>query len=330
MLHIRTPLILHPGLSTPTRRIWLKLENLQPGGSFKIRGIGLLCSRAAQQGKRKVVCPSGGNAGLATAMAAACLGLKACIVVPHTTPQSTRARISNTGAEVIVHGKFWDEANQRARELAQDPRSEFVPAFDHPVLWEGHSTMVDEILEDCPPVDVLVTSVGGGGLLAGLLTGLIRHRHTDCRIVACETEGAASFAAAVAAGHPVRLPKIDTVATSLGAAQVAAWPVKHIGEFPHECVVLSDDEAIMGVVRYANDLRQLVEPACGVSLAIAYLDHPAIADANDVVIVVCGGVSINAQLVAGWARLSTGKHARQGWKRYPGVTSPTAGDDDLQ
>jgi L-serine/L-threonine ammonia-lyase len=164
--------------------------------------------------------------------------------------------------------------------------------------------MIDEILEDCPQVDALVTSVGGGGLLAGVLTGLIRHQRTDCRIITCETQGAASFAAAVAAGHPVRLPRIDTVATSLGAAQVAAWPVQHIVDFPHECVVLGDAEAIMGVVRYASDLRQLVEPACGVSLAIAYLDHPAIAQAHDVVIVVCGGVSISAQLVAGWARLS--------------------------
>ena len=126
MLHIRTPLILHPGLSTPTRRIWLKLENLQPSGSFKLRGMGLLCSRAAEQGKREVVCPSAGNAGLATAMAAARLGLKACIVVPHTTPQSTRARISKTGAEVIVHGKVWDEANQRAMELAQDPHLSLI------------------------------------------------------------------------------------------------------------------------------------------------------------------------------------------------------------
>jgi L-serine/L-threonine ammonia-lyase len=108
----------------------------------------------------------------------------------------------------------------------------------------------------------------------------------------------------MAAGHPVRLPRIDTVATSLGAAQVAAWPVQHILAFPHECVVLEDEEAIMGVVRYASDLRQLVEPACGVSLAIAYLDHPAIAEARDVVVVVCGGVSISAALVAGWARLS--------------------------
>ncbi|MCP1501250.1 L-serine/L-threonine ammonia-lyase [Pseudomonas migulae] len=304
MLHIRTPLILHPGLSTATRRIWLKLENLQPSGSFKLRGMGLLCTQAKAEGKRKVVCPSGGNAGFATAVAAASLGLQACIVVPHTTPESTRARIRKTGADVIVHGKVWDDANQRAKELSQGADTEYVPAFDHPVLWEGHSTMIDEILEDCPQVDTLVTSVGGGGLLAGLLTGLIRHGRMDCRIVACETEGAASFAAAIKAGHPVRLPRIDTVATSLGAAQVAAWPVAHILDFPHECVVLGDDEAIMGVVRYASDLRQLVEPACGVSLAVGYLDHPAIAEAHDVVIVVCGGVSISAQLVAGWARAS--------------------------
>ncbi|AXI62211.1 pyridoxal-5'-phosphate-dependent protein subunit beta [Pseudomonas kribbensis] len=303
MLHIRTPLILHPTLSTTSRRIWLKLENLQPSGSFKLRGMGLLCSQAAAQGKRKVVCPSGGNAGLATAVAAASLGLQACIVVPHTTPEATRARIRRTGAEVIVHGKVWDEANQRARELASAADTEYVPAFDHPVLWEGHSTMIDEILEDCPQVDTVVTSVGGGGLLAGILTGLLRHDRRDCRIIACETRGAASFAAAVQAGHPVRLSKIDTVATSLGAAQVAKWPVQHIVEFDHECLVLSDDDAIIGVVRYASDLRQLVEPACGVSLAVAYLDHPALAGARDVVIVVCGGVSISAQLVAGWARL---------------------------
>jgi len=305
MLHIRTPLILHPGLSTPTRRIWLKLENLQPSGSFKLRGMGLLCTQAKAQGKRKVVCPSAGNAGFATAVAAASLGLDACIVVPHSTPETTRARIRKTGAEVIVHGKVWDDANQKAMELAQGTHIEYVPAFDHPVLWEGHSSMIDEILEDCPQVDTLVTSVGGGGLLAGILTGLIRHDRMDCRIVACETRGAASFSAALAAGHPVRLPSIDTVATSLGAAQVAAWPVQHILDFTYEFVVLSDDEAIMGVVRYANDLRQLVEPACGVSLAIGYLDHPAIAGARDVVIVVCGGVNISAQMVAGWARSST-------------------------
>ncbi|SEK72555.1 L-serine/L-threonine ammonia-lyase [Pseudomonas sp. NFIX51] len=300
MLHIRTPLILHPGLSTATRRIWLKLENLQPSGSFKMRGLGLLCTQAAQQGKRRVVCPSGGNAGLATAMAAASLGLQACIVVPQTTAQTTRERIARTGAEVLVHGQVWDQANERALQLSSAADSEYVPAFDHPVLWQGHSSMIDEILEDCPQVDTIVASVGGGGLLAGILTGLLRHQRQDCRIIACETTGSASFAAGLAAAHPVKLAKVDTVASSLGAAQVAAWPLQQIQAFAHQSLVLSDAEAILGVVRYADDLRQLVEPACGVSLAVAYLDHPAIAAARDVVIVVCGGVSISARQVADW------------------------------
>jgi L-serine/L-threonine ammonia-lyase len=300
MLHIRTPLILHTALSTADRRIWLKLENLQPSGSFKMRGMGRLCSYAAEQGMKSVVCPSGGNAGLAAAMAAISLGLQAVIIVPSTTPEATRQRIARTGAQVRVHGQVWDDSNQLALQLAEDPQTQYVPAFDHPLLWEGHSSMVDEILQDCPEVDTIVTSVGGGGLLAGILTGLERHERFDCRVVACETEGAASFAAALEAGHPVRLSQIKTVASSLAASQVAPWPVQHIARFPHQSVVLTDEDAITGVVRYAEDLRQLVEPACGVSLAVAYLDHPAIAAAHDVVIVVCGGVSISPQTVANW------------------------------
>ncbi|MGE8069635.1 pyridoxal-phosphate dependent enzyme, partial [Pseudomonas sp. NPDC089569] len=277
MLHIRTPLILHPGLSTPSRRVWLKLENLQPSGSFKLRGMGRLCTQAFEQGKKSVVCPSGGNAGLATAVAAISLGLKAKIIVPVTTPEATRLRIIKTGAELVVHGEVWDESNQLALQLAQDSSTLYVPAFDHPVLWEGHSTMIDEIIEDCPQFDTIVTSVGGGGLLSGILKGLERYSRYDCKVIACETEGAASFTAAMAVGHPVKLPQIKTIATSLGAAQVATWPVENLPNFSYECVVLSDDDAAMGIARYADDMRQLVEPACGVSLAVAYLNHPSIA-----------------------------------------------------
>jgi L-serine/L-threonine ammonia-lyase len=301
LLHIETPLILHPGLSTPTRRIWLKLENLQPSGSFKMRGMGLLCSRAKAAGKRRVVCASGGNAGFATAFVAQMLGMQAEIVVPSTTPESTRQRIAALGATVIVHGDVWDEANEHALALSASDEVEYVPAFDHPVLWEGHSTMIDEIVAVLPQVDAVVVSVGGGGLLSGILTGLLRHGRTDCRVIACETAGAASFRTALDAGHPVKLDRIDSIAKSLAALQVASWPVDAIKQFPHESVVLSDADAILGVTRFADDHRQLVEPACGVSLAVGYLDHPAIAGAHDVVIVVCGGVSVDARMVADWA-----------------------------
>jgi L-serine/L-threonine ammonia-lyase len=301
VLHLQTPLVLHTGLSTPQRRIWLKLDNLQPCGSFKLRGIGLLCSQAKAAGKQRVVCASGGNAGFATAFAAHALGLPADVVVPSTTPETTRQRIASLGATVTVFGDVWDEANEHALELAASGNAEYIPAFDHPVIWEGHSTMIDEIVAVLPEMDAIVASVGGGGLLAGVLTGLLRHGRTDCRVIACETTGAASFRAALDAGHPVLIDRIDSIAKSLGARQVASWPVDAIKQFPHDSLVLSDADAIAGVTRFADDHRQLVEPACGVSLAVAYLDHPAIADAHDVVIVVCGGVSIDARTVAQWA-----------------------------
>ena len=131
--------------------------------------------------------------------------------------------------------------------------------------------------------------------------GLARHERHDVQVLAAETLGAASFAAALQAGRPVRLDGITSIAKSLGALEVAAWPVAAIRRFPHQSVVLSDEQVLDAVVRYADDYRQLVEPACGVSLALAYQRHPSLAQARDVVIIVCGGVGVTPALVAQWA-----------------------------
>jgi L-serine/L-threonine ammonia-lyase len=302
MLHIRTPLVLHPSLSSATRRVWLKLENLQPGGSFKMRGLGALCEQAHAAGKSRIVSPSGGNAGYCAALAARALGMQADIIVPSTTPEATRERIAATGASVIVHGDVWEDANRYALQRCETLGAQYIPAFDHPVIWQGNSTMIDEIVEELPGVDAVIASVGGGGLLAGVLTGLERHGRTDCRVIACETEGAASFHAALQAGHPVEIDAITSVAKSLGALCVAKWPVDAIRRFPHACVVLPDSDALAAVVRFADEFRQLVEPACGVSLAAAYLDHGSLADARDVVVIVCGGISVSVQQLASWAK----------------------------
>jgi L-serine/L-threonine ammonia-lyase len=299
-LHIRTPLVLQRALSTPRQRIWFKLENLQPCGSYKLRGIGALCQQAHLEGKRRLVAPSGGNAGIAAAWAGREIGMQTEVIVPVTTPEATRARIAALGAEVIVHGQAWDESNELARERTRDGDAQYIPAFDHPVIWQGHSTLIDEVVDELPSVDAVVASVGGGGLLSGVLLGLERYRRNDCRILAVETEGAASFRAALDAGHPVNIGQITSIAKSLGALQVAEWPVEAIRRFPHESLVLSDAEAIAGSVRYADEARQLVEPACGVSLALAYQHHPSLEGARDVVVVVCGGVSISAAQIAEW------------------------------
>lgn len=301
-LHIATPLLLHPGLSTPSRKIWLKLENLQPSGSFKMRGLGALCVEAVRDGKSLVVCPSGGNAGYAAAMAAQALGIAAQIVVPNTTPQATRERIAAIGATVTVHGDVWEQSNDYAIARCQSVGAAYIPAFDHPTIWAGNSTVIDEIVATLPNVDAVVASVGGGGLLMGVLTGLQRHGRMDRRVIACETEGAASFHAARQAGHAVSIGAITSIAKSLGALKVAERVVETVRDFHCESVVLPDRDAVTGVVRFADDFRQLVEPACGVSLATAYLDHPALDGCENVVVIVCGGVSISADQVVEWRK----------------------------
>ncbi|RKP53378.1 pyridoxal-phosphate dependent enzyme [Pararobbsia silviterrae] len=299
-LHSRTPLVLHRELSSPEQRIWLKLENLQPCGSYKLRGIGALCQHAHLEGKRRLIAPSGGNAGVAAAYAGRELGMGVEVIVPTTTPEATRARIRALGADVLVFGDAWDQSNALALERAGEMNAQYIPAFDHPIIWEGHSTLIDEIVDELPTVDAVVASVGGGGLISGVMLGLERYRRSDCRVIAVETEGAASFHAALAAGHPVDIGRITSIAKSLGALQVAAWPVTAIEAFPYRSLVLSDAEAIAGTIRYADEARQLVEPACGVSLAVAYQHHVCLDGARDVVVVVCGGVSISATQIAAW------------------------------
>ncbi len=108
----------------------LKLENLQASGSFKLRGIGKLCQNAHAHGARRLICPSGGNAGFAAAVAGKALGMTTLIVVPTTTPESVRSRIRTLGAEVAVSGGVWDEANQEALRLCGEAGSVYVPPFD--------------------------------------------------------------------------------------------------------------------------------------------------------------------------------------------------------
>ncbi len=151
-IYVRTPLI----ESIPLRKylpsgrnIFLKLENTQPSGSFKMRGVSELCRHAQSLGYSTVVCASSGNAGLATAHSARALGLRCHIVVFRAIPEEVRAKIRALGATVEEHGTVWDETYQRALEITTGSKEKFlVHPFDHPLLWKGHSTMVQEIQED--------------------------------------------------------------------------------------------------------------------------------------------------------------------------------------
>ncbi|WWH98932.1 pyridoxal-phosphate dependent enzyme [Erwinia aphidicola] len=126
-------------------RIWLKMEALQPSGSFKMRGIGYVCEQHYARGAKRFITSSGGNAGLAVAYAGRRLGVPTVVVVPETTTERAKHLLSIEGAEVIVHGSMWSEANERAQSLRGND-DVFIHPFDDPLLWQGHASMIDEVL----------------------------------------------------------------------------------------------------------------------------------------------------------------------------------------
>lgn len=302
VLHIASPLAeADPASRRLGKKILLKMDCYQPTGSFKIRGIGRFAEHALSQGRNHLVSSSGGNAGYSAAYAGRALGLQVSVVVPETTPAATRHMLAGQGARVTVHGSVWDEADVEARALAARTNAAYVSPFNDPVLWDGHSTLVAELAAAGVKPDAIVLSVGGGGLLCGVMVGLDRLGWHDVTVVAVETEGADSLAQSIAANRLVTLPAITSVAKSLGALRVApealAWTQRH----PTASIVVPDRAATDACVRFATEHRALVEPACGASLSVVYDNHPALAGARTVVVVVCGGINVGAQDIHQWA-----------------------------
>ncbi|WP_418646604.1 pyridoxal-phosphate dependent enzyme [Thauera butanivorans] len=299
-LHIETPLIASDSLSQAAgRRIRLKLDNLQPSGSFKIRGIGAACKAHARTGKRRFVSSSGGNAGIAVAYAGRCLSVPVVVVVPETTTERARALIRAQGAELVVHGAAWHEAHALAQSLLGEEDA-FLHPFDDPLLWQGHATLIDEVAAAGTKPDAIVLSVGGGGLFCGVVEGLRRNGWQDVPIVAAETGGADALARSLAANERIALDAITSIATSLGARQVCKHAFTLAQQHPVRPAVVSDQAAVQACERFLDDHRMLVEPACGASLAVAYGQAGALADAADVLVVVCGGVTATAQQLHQW------------------------------
>jgi L-serine/L-threonine ammonia-lyase len=291
-LHIHTPLIESRALSALLGRpVWLKLENTQPSGSFKLRGIGHACQWHVRQGVTGFVSSSGGNAGLAVAYAGRKLGVPVTVVVPETATERAKELIRMEGARVIVHGAAWDQAHSYAQTLAS-ASTPLIHPFDDPLLWEGHASLVDEVAQASLRPGLLVCSVGGGGLLQGMLTGLDRQGWQGTAVLAVETEGAASFAAALQAGHPVTLPTMKTIANSLASARVCEAVVQSALNHSVRSALVSDAQALSACQRFAHDHRILVEPACGAALAALYETPQAVGDAQSVLVVVCGGVGV--------------------------------------
>jgi L-serine/L-threonine ammonia-lyase len=299
-LHVETPLLESNAFDArPGARVWLKMEALQPSGSFKLRGIGHACATYAARGARRIVASSGGNAGLAAAWAARRLGLPCLVVVPETTSARARALLAREQAQVCVHGLSFQEANAHAQSLL-GPQDAFIHPFDDPLLWEGHASMIDEVARAGVRPDCVVLSVGGGGLLSGVVAGLRRQGWDDVPVFAVETVGADSYAQSLAAGERVELPAIASIATSLGARKVSEHAFNLARAHPIQSIVVTDREAVAACVRFMDDHRVLVEPACGAALALAYRTDGSLDAFANVLVIVCGGATATVEQLQAW------------------------------
>lgn len=303
-LYIRTPVYENPGINTRlNRRIFLKMECYQPTGSFKARGIGTLCQRAVEAGQTALVSSSGGNAGYSAAYAGRVLGVPVTVVVPESTGTTARQRIESEGAEVIVHGAAWDDADALARKLVEERGAAYIHPFDNPAIWDGHATMIDEAADQCPRPDVVIVAVGGGGLLCGTLEGMHRNGWEDVPVIAVETRGAASFAASIASGTLETLPAITSIASTLGAKTVTPKALEWAGRHLITPVVVSDASAVDACLQFADDMRVVVEPACGAALSLLYDNAALLRGAKNVLVIVCGGAGVTHPQLVSYAQL---------------------------
>jgi L-serine/L-threonine ammonia-lyase len=264
-------------------------------------------NEVSADGRVHFYCSSGGNAGLACAMAAITLGKPCTIAVPTLTSAYMIAKLRALGAEVQQVGAHWAAADAHLRDVlmpvaaAAGVAAVYVPPFDHPYLWAGASGIVAELPRQLRPLlgggggegegdvapDGIVCNVGGGGLLNGIMEGVEKHIQgggsgsgktaatwkTAPHVLAVETVGADSLDHSVRAGELVTLPAITSIATSLGAPTVSRrtfeWATR---DAPHRLTtsVVTDADAIMGSARLADDARLLVEVACGATVAPVY------------------------------------------------------------
>ncbi len=293
-MHSKTSLIHSPTLSSQAGLdVFLKLENLQPTCSFKIRGIGHICNELFKTGARHFVSASGGNAGYAVAYAGKQLNTKVNIFVPETSSKIAIEKIRDLGAEITQIGKDWDDCNLHALNFAQEHSAQYISPFNHPLIWQGNSSIIDELVTQVDKPDAIICSVGGGGLLCGIAQGLAQNQWQSVPIIAAETQGTRSLAASMEAKSLVTLDSVSGIATSLGSKVVAQeafnWTKKH----DIRSLVLSDEDALSACLDFKQNHNYLVEPACGVALA-ALSNSQMLEDMQSVVVIVCGGINTTA------------------------------------
>lgn len=314
----------------PPRRIFIKNEYEQPSGSFKLRGMGHLVAKSIERAHElkkenvETFASSGGNAGLAAAYTSRHYNLSCTVVLPTTAHSGVVEKLEKLGAKVQVHGAHWGEADSYLREIVMKSVDASVypvycPPFDDPLLWEGHGTIIDEIVnqnqlspEECGKVRGIVCSVGGGGLYNGVVAGLLRNaQFKDVPILAVETFQTPTFSEALKAGKVVTLKSINTLVSCLASPYISAQSLANYNKHRTHVQMIDDLEAVKGSIDFYDHFGTLVEPACGATISMAF-DNTLylkcfgnLSDEEIIIFIGCGGAAISVDSLNEYRKLFT-------------------------
>ena len=282
----RTPLERSETLSRRLgRNVYVKLELFQKTGSFKVRGaFNKLLSTPGDELSNGVVAVSGGNHAQAIAHASKVLGLDAVVLMPDSTPKNYVDATREYGAKVEL-SRTIAEAFEAADKYRSGGKV-FVHPFDDELVMAGQGTLGLEIVEDVPNVTDVLVSIGGGGLMGGVATA-IKSRRQEARIWGVETVGADAMSQALAAGHPVTLTAITSIAKTLGAPSVSQSTLEIAKQYLEGVTVVTDAEALIALRFILERLKVLTEPAASCTLAAAEKLKSDLGE--HVVLILCGG-----------------------------------------
>ncbi|MCR8908831.1 MULTISPECIES: threonine ammonia-lyase [Atopobiaceae] len=282
-----TKLVESPSFSAQCgNRVWLKPENMQRTGAYKVRGAYYKISTLSpEELSRGLITASAGNHAQGVAYAASRAGARSVVVMPTTTPLIKVERTKGYGAEVVLHGDVYDEACDYALELAEREGLTFIHPFNDPTVATGQGTIAMEVVQELPLVDTILVPVGGGGLACGVATFAKLH-NPKIRVIGVEPEGAPSLTAALEAGHPVRLPSANTIADGTAVLEVGDQVLPYLRDNLDDVMTVPDDELVVAFLDMVENHKMIVENS-GL-LTVAALKHLP-AENRRVVSILSGG-----------------------------------------
>lgn len=289
-----TPLLPSRTLSEMTgSKVYLKTENLQRAGSYKVRGATYKLSRLTPEERaRGVIAASAGNHAQGVAIAAAALGVSCTIVMPTVASLAKITATEGYGARVVLAGDGYNEAYERAREIQAETGATYIHAFDDPDIIAGQGTVALEILSDLPEVEAIVTSIGGGGLISGIAT-VVKALKPDVRIIGVEAAGAASMRAALDAGHVVQLERVNTIADGISTKAAGEHNFAIARDLVDEVVTVEEEDIIRAVLLLMERCKLVVEGAGAAGVASLLSGKASVQGLRTAVVLSGGNIDMN-------------------------------------